>query len=89
MMRFSIHTHRYEVLLPPVPSVISATVGNRVFKLTPFHWCWAWREDWPETWREQPIYEGPIFRWWAVGPFAMWHFSKRLYPDGIREPAHN
>lgn len=74
MSRLSIHTYRYEVTLPPLPTSVTLKVShNWQVIVTLFSWSRA-RWDYPTHWRTIPTMTGPIFRQWSFGPVHVRRF---------------
>lgn len=72
MKRLSVHTYRYEVALPPLPTILTFRVSEDVqLLLYPLHWRRR-RGDWPAHWRDSKM-PGPVLRYWRCGPLEIRH----------------
>lgn len=71
-LRLTAHTYRFEVRLPPLPTIITLRVGEDwQVALMPFHWARA-RGGWPSHWRSiATMQAGPIFWFWRLGPIEV------------------
>lgn len=67
---------RTEPIVWAPPIGVNANFGRVQVLLWPLSWGRG-RGEWPRHWRTWPDADGPIFRWWRLGPIDVRLFPRR------------